>query len=167
MFQTGSQRAESGGRYESCLKDSSSECQLDALPENAHEHPFDCTLLAGEGKGRTSQTLHLTCGPVLSIQECGHEGEKGGCNQSLHLCLLASLTFLPSLPGKGFTSNRASTAWAGQCNSNSWGHVSLTRAWNSEMGEFSFPDLLGESWSWFSRNFSRNSIKQEVTILLF
>lgn len=35
--------------------------------------------------------------------------------QSLHLCLFASLTFPPSLPGKWFTSHHSSTAWAGQC----------------------------------------------------
>lgn len=57
--------------------------------EIAHEPPFHCIWLAGGGK-RRSQTLHLTCGPVLSIQKCDHEGEKGGCNHYTSVSLPAS-----------------------------------------------------------------------------
>lgn len=64
--------------------------------EIAHERPFDCTLLAGEGKGRTSHTLHLMCGPVLSTQECDHEGDKGGCNHYTCVSLPGSYSYLLS-----------------------------------------------------------------------
>lgn len=100
-FQTGSQYAESGGRYERYLEDSFSVCQLCALQMKLLTSTHLTTLCWQEqGKGRASQTLHLACEgwPVLSIQRHEHKGEKGVCNH--HTCDSASLAFLLAFQGK-------------------------------------------------------------------
>lgn len=120
--------------------------------EIAHEHTFDCTLLSGEGKGRISQTLHLTCGPVLSTQECDHEGEKGGCNHYTCISFPASHSYCLS---QGHDSLPTTLAQPGQGSvtvipegiSASWVHEPQKRKSSASLTSWVHPELCFQETS--------------------
>lgn len=128
MFQTGLQRAESGGRYESCLKDSFSVCQLDALPKrllmNTH-----WTALCGQEKGKEEHHKPFIShvGQCWACKDVPMKEREGGCNHCICVSSPVSHSYClcqgkDSLPTALAQSGQGRAAVTPEGMSASWGH---------------------------------------------